>query len=142
MQQQMNSMNDSGEFQEVESNHSGRLFHVSSQPEVIPRSSSMLSRDKRLPFDTWNAVGFLENVVGNNFSTFGLFRNPSETTRETESVPQTIRTRTSFERYDEQNKGTLRTANTANVGAAIRQIHYSTFFMLADKIQESSDHLF
>ena len=57
MQEQMNSMNDSGEFQEVESNHSGRLSHVSCQPEVIPSSSSLLSRDKRLPFDTWNAPG-------------------------------------------------------------------------------------
>ena len=31
----------------------------------------------------------------------------------------------------------------ANIGAAIRQIHHSTFiFMLEDKIQESSDYLF
>ena len=47
MQEQMKSMNDSGEFQEVESNLSERLSHVSCQPEVIPSSSSMLSRDKR-----------------------------------------------------------------------------------------------
>ena len=39
IQEQMNSMNDSGEFQEVESDHSGRLPHVLSQPEVIPSSS-------------------------------------------------------------------------------------------------------
>ena len=31
MQNQMISMNDSGEFQEVESNHNGRLSNVSSQ---------------------------------------------------------------------------------------------------------------
>ena len=31
MQEQMNSVNNSGEFQEVESNHSGRLSYVSSQ---------------------------------------------------------------------------------------------------------------
>ena len=62
MEEQMNSMNDSGEFQEVESNHSGRLFYVSSQPAPIPSSRSMLSRDKRLPFDTWNASGLQENV--------------------------------------------------------------------------------
>ena len=36
MQEQLNSMNDSGEFQEVGSNHSGRLSHVSSQPAGIP----------------------------------------------------------------------------------------------------------
>ena len=45
MQEQMNSMNDSGEFQEVESNHSGELSYVSSR-QVIPSSRSMLSRDK------------------------------------------------------------------------------------------------
>ena len=52
MQEQMNSLNDSGEFQEVESNHSGRLSHVPSQPAMIPRSRSMLSRDKRLLLET------------------------------------------------------------------------------------------
>ena len=116
MQEQMNSMNDSGGFQEVESNHSGRLSYVSCQPEVIPSSSSMLSRDKRLPFDTWNAPGLQENVFGNQCSTFGLPRNPSqgihydvahETRRETESVPRAIGTGTSFARDDEQNKSTI-----------------------------------
>ena len=48
MQEQMNSINDSGEFQEVESNYSGRLSYVSSQPAMTPSSRSMLSRDKRL----------------------------------------------------------------------------------------------
>ena len=32
MQYHMNSMNDSGEFQEVKSNYSGRLPYVSSEP--------------------------------------------------------------------------------------------------------------
>ena len=44
MQEQMNSVNDSGEFQEVESNHSERLSCILLR--------SMLSRDKRLPLDT------------------------------------------------------------------------------------------
>ena len=47
MQEQMNSMNDSGEFQEAESNYSGRLSHVSSQPVMIPSSRSMLRRDRK-----------------------------------------------------------------------------------------------
>ena len=62
IQEQMISMNDSGEFQEVESDHSGRLSHVPSQPEMIPSSCSMLRRDKRLPLDTWNTFGLQENV--------------------------------------------------------------------------------
>ena len=57
LQDQMNSMNDSGEFQEVESNYSGRLSYVPSQPAAIPGSRSMLSCDKRLPIDTWNMSG-------------------------------------------------------------------------------------
>ena len=63
MYEQMNSVNDSGEFQEVESNHSGRLSYVSSQPAMIPSSRSMLSRDKRLPLDTWNQTGLQGNDV-------------------------------------------------------------------------------
>ena len=59
---QMNSMSDSGEFQEVESNYSGRLSYVPSQPVAIPSSRSMLSRDKRLPLDTWHTSGPQENV--------------------------------------------------------------------------------
>ena len=62
MQEQMNSMNDSGECQDVESNDSGRLSHVSSQLVMIPSSRSLLSRDKRLPLDTWNQSGIQENV--------------------------------------------------------------------------------
>ena len=67
-QDQMNSMNDSGEFQEVESNHRERLSYVSSQPAMIPSSGSMLSRDKRLPLDTWNTYGLQENVFGNTIA--------------------------------------------------------------------------
>ena len=48
MQEQMKSLNDSGDFQEVDSNHSGRLSYVPSQPAAIPSSRSFLSRYKRL----------------------------------------------------------------------------------------------
>ena len=65
--EQMSSMNGSGEFQDIESNYSGRLSHVSSQPEMIPSSRSVLGRDKRLPLDTWNQSGVQENVFGNQF---------------------------------------------------------------------------
>ena len=62
MQEQMNSMSDSGDFQDLESNYSGRLSHVSSQPVMIPSSRSLCSRDQRLPLDTWNQSGLQENV--------------------------------------------------------------------------------
>ena len=70
MQEQMNSMSDSGDVQEVESKYSGRLSHVTTQLEMIPSSRSLLSRDKRLPLDTWTQSGVQENVFGNQFSTF------------------------------------------------------------------------
>ena len=54
IQEQMNSMNSSGEFQDVESNFCGRLSHVSRQHEMIRSSRALLSRDKRLPLDTWS----------------------------------------------------------------------------------------
>ena len=63
-------MNSSGDFQDVESNYSGRLSHVSTQPVMIPSSRALLSRDKRLPLDTWNQSGLQESVFGNQFSTF------------------------------------------------------------------------
>ena len=63
MPDQIKTMNDSGEFQEVESNYSGRLSYVSSRPAMVPSSRSMLSPDKRLPLDTWNTSGLQgENV--------------------------------------------------------------------------------
>ena len=78
MQEQMNSMNNSGDFQDLESNCSGRLSHVSGQPEVIPSSSSMLSRDKRLPLKIWNSSGLQGNVFGDQISTFGSPGNHSQ----------------------------------------------------------------
>ena len=74
MQGQMNSMDYSWEFQEVESNHSGRLSYVPSQPATLPSYRSTLSREKRLPLETWNAPGLQENVFGNQFSTFYLYQ--------------------------------------------------------------------
>ena len=57
MQEQMNSMHGSGEFQNIESKLCLRLSHVSSQPEMIPSSRALLSPTKVLFF-------------GNQFSTF------------------------------------------------------------------------
>ena len=37
---------------------------------MIPSSRALLSRDKRLPLDTWNQSRVQENVLGNQFSTF------------------------------------------------------------------------
>ena len=44
---------------------------------MIPSSRSLLSRDKRLPLDTWKTSGLQENVFGNQFSTFDSPRDHS-----------------------------------------------------------------
>ena len=111
--EQMNSMNDSEESQEVESNYSGRLSYVSSRPAMIPSFRSLLSRDKRLPLDTWNTSGLQENVFGNQFSTFDSPRDHSQRThsgalqRERGSVQQATGTWTFFTRDDKQDRDTI-----------------------------------
>ena len=62
-------------FQDVEPNCSGRLSQRSSQLVMISSSRSLLSRDKRLPLDTWNTSVLQENVFGNQFSTFDSRRD-------------------------------------------------------------------
>ena len=110
MQEQMNSMHDSGDFQDAESNKSGRLSHVTSQPAMIPSSRDLLSRDKRLPLDTWNTSGLQENVFGNQFSTFDSPRDHHQgihscgPQRERGSVQQATGSETPFIRDDKQSK--------------------------------------
>ena len=111
--ERMDSMSDSGEVQEVKSNCSGRLSHVSSQPAMIPSSRSMLSRDKRLPLDTWNTSVLQENVFGDQFSTFDSPRHHPQGIhtraphRERGSVQQATRSGTLITRDDKQNGGTI-----------------------------------
>ena len=45
--QKMNSMSDVGDFQDVESNYSGRLSHASGQLAMIPSARSMLHAEPR-----------------------------------------------------------------------------------------------
>ena len=56
-------MNDSGEFPDFESNYGGKISHVPSQPAVVPSPRSMPSRDRRMPFDTWNLTETQGNVL-------------------------------------------------------------------------------
>ena len=58
-------MNDSREFQDIESICRAKLSHVPSQPTAVPSPQSMLSRDQSLRSDTWNLSGTQGNVVGN-----------------------------------------------------------------------------
>ena len=113
MQEQMNSMNDSGDFQDVESNYGGTLSHVSSQLAMIPSSRSLLSRDKRLPLATWKQSGLQENVFENQFSTSDSPRNhpqriqSDDVQRNRETVPEAGRTKTIHTSDDRLNQGTI-----------------------------------
>ena len=113
MQEQMNSVNDSGECQEVESNHSGRLSYVSTQPAAIPSSRSVLSRDKKLPPGTKNTSGPQEIVLGNPFSTVDSSRNRyqgvrySTTQGATGSIPVLIGTGDSGARDEDLTRDTI-----------------------------------
>ena len=53
------------EFHELQSNYSGKISHVPIQQAVIPSPRSVLSCDKRLPFDTWNLSETQRHVFGN-----------------------------------------------------------------------------
>ena len=74
----------------MESNFCVTLSHVSSQPAMIPSSRALLSRDRRLPLDTWNQSG----LHGIQFSTFDSPRGCSQriqsddVQRNREAVPE------------------------------------------------------
>ena len=97
----------------MESNHRGKLSHVSSQPAMIPSSRSLLSRDKRLPLDTWNQSGLQENVFGNQFSTFDSPRDhpqriqSDDVQRNQQAVPEAGKTKTIHTSEDRLNQGTI-----------------------------------
>ena len=150
MQEQTNSMRDSEKISRYGIEF---LWKIVSrfQSVMIPSSRSLLSRDKRLPLDTWNQSGLQENVFGYQFSTFDSARDhpqiiqSDDAQRNRETVPEAGRTKTvhtseesrhssnadicdkavDFEFY---NVGGItaelhsRTAKAANIGIAIRQI--------------------
>ena len=49
-------------LQKINSNYSGQLSHVPSQPAVVPSPRAMSSRDQSLRSDTWNLSGTQGNV--------------------------------------------------------------------------------
>ena len=80
---------------------------------MIPSSRALLSRDKRLPLDTWNQSGLQENVFWKSFSTFDSPRDFSQiiqsddVQRNREAVREAGRTKTSHTSEDRQNQGTI-----------------------------------
>ena len=87
--------------------------HVPSEPAVIPSPRSVLSCDKRLPLDTWNLSGSLENVLVNPRSIFGSSQTPSQgilrstTPSATGAVPVHVCTGTPVARCEERIGNTI-----------------------------------
>ena len=50
-------MNDCRKLQDVQSICSAKLFHVPSQPAIVPSLGGMLSSDQSLRAETWNLLG-------------------------------------------------------------------------------------
>ena len=65
LQEKANCMNDSGEFQDVQSICTGKLSHVPSQPAVVASPCRMPTRDQSLRPETWNLFGTSGNVFDN-----------------------------------------------------------------------------
>ena len=135
----------------MESNKSGRLYHVSSQPVMIPSSRALLSRDKRWPLDTWNQSGFQENVFGNQISTFDSPREYSQRSqfddvqRNREAVPEAERTKTSHTSEDRQNQGTIPMPTFATrplTTSSTIPVESSQNYMVGQQRQQISELLF
>ena len=80
--ERMSYMNDSWDFQDIESICSWKLSHVPSQPAVVLSLRSMLSLDQRLRSVTWEFVRdtwkrFWQSTSSNRFITDTLSRNSS-----------------------------------------------------------------
>ena len=86
---------------------------------MIPSSRALLSRDKRLPLDTWNQSGVQENVFGNQLSTFDApFDFPSRISsdnvqRNREAMPHQSKGKASLTGGDGQNCGKIPTPTFA-----------------------------
>ena len=76
VQERMNPVNDSREYQEVESNHSGCLTFRVNQQRFQVLDTKCYSRDKRLPLDTWKPSGPQEIFFCQ--STFKSSQTPSQ----------------------------------------------------------------
>ena len=147
MQEQMNSVNDSGDIFKLWSQIMVEgCLNVSSQPVMIRSSRSLLSRELQ------------EIVFGNQFSTFDSPRDrphriqSDDVQRNREAVPEAGRTKTIHTSEDRLNQGTCdtgvvyefhnaseisaellgRTAKTAHIGIAIRHIPLSTFVLCVE----------
>ena len=108
LQERVNCMNDSREFQDLESICSGKLSHVPSRPAVVPSPRSMSSRYQSLRPDTWSVWDkgkrFWQSTSSSRFITDTLTRtNPSATG----AIPVQVSTGTPVARGEEQTGSTI-----------------------------------
>ena len=132
MQEQMNSMSDSGGFQDVESKFCEMLSHVSSQPVMIPSSRSLLSRDKRLRLSGLQKT-FLK--INHRIQSDDVQRNR-------ETVPEADRTKTGHTSKDRQNQDTFPIptfATSSLTTSSTRPVELSQNYMVGQHRQQTSE---
>ena len=113
LQERMNYMNDSREFQDVEAICSGKLSHVPSQPAIVP---SLVSRDQSLRPDTWNLLGTSGNVFDSPRAVIDSSSKPylpSWNQSATGGNPVRESTRKPVARSEERNRETVPTPRSA-----------------------------
>ena len=71
LQHKVSSVNDSGEFHDVESACSSKLSHVPSQPVIVPSPCGVLSRDHCQQSNTVDFLGASGNVFENSSAPVG-----------------------------------------------------------------------
>ena len=123
MQEQENSMKDSEDFQDVESNESGRLSHVSSQRAMIPSSRSMLSRDNCLPLDTWNQAGIQENIFCKSIFSVWITQKSSSKNSTWRRAKKPGSSPWSRKDEDESHKWRQKSRHTSNADICAKAVH-------------------
>ena len=159
IQEQINSMNDSGEFHDVGSNYCGRLsFRVLVRCLAATKDCRLtqgINLEYRTTFFEINVLRLiLPEIILKEFNLTTCEETEKQSLkpggrRQTKSRHNSnadISDKTVD--YEFYNVGGITaefngwTAKTANIGAAIRQISYSTIILLENTIHNTSRHLF
>ena len=112
-------VNDSREFQDVESICSGKLSHVRNQPAIVPSLCGMLSHDQSLRPDTWNLLGTSGNVFDcplgpiDSSSTYCRSMLQSWNLNGADGIPVRSSTGRPVARSEERNRDTIPTLRFA-----------------------------
>ena len=113
LQERMNCMSDSQDFQDFESTCSGNVSHVHSQPAVVPSLRAVSSRDQSLRPVTWNLPETQGNFFGHPRAVIDSSQTPHQeilhswNQSATSGNPVRDSTRRPVAKIEEQFRGTI-----------------------------------